>query len=282
MSSKLIPANPSDVLVVRDITPNITTLSVPFLRHGVIYFGGRGTVVRLSGGGVLLFSPVALTPEAVAVVERLGGGHGVKYIVAGDIEHHIFISEWVKAYPEARIIAPAGLPEKRAATKGSDPKISVDDKFFAVLADGQSMHKSISIAPDFDADFSVVYNDVHPNKEIILLYKPDRVLIEADLMMNLPATEQYSRTDAETRHNVEHPNVINRIFYRLMTTTGSPLAGQRFNWYAVSSRNRPRFNEAIQLIDKWEFDILIPCHGDTIMENGKEAFRKLFAWHLEQ
>lgn len=230
----------------------------------------------------MLFSPVALTPEAVAVVERLGGSHGVKYIVAGDMEHHIFISEWAKAYPEARIIAPAGLPEKRAATKGSDPKISVDDKFFAVLADGQTPMQPISIAPDFDADFSLVYNDVHPNKEIVLLYKPDRILIEADLLINLPATEQYSRTDADTRHSVENPNLTNRIAYRLMTTKGSPLGGQRFNWYAISSRNRPRFNEAIQLIDSWDFDTLIPCHGDSIANTGKEAFRKVFAWHLAE
>lgn len=44
MSAKLIPANPADVMVIRDITPNVVTFSVPFKRMGMIPFGGRGTV----------------------------------------------------------------------------------------------------------------------------------------------------------------------------------------------------------------------------------------------
>lgn len=44
MSSKLIPSNPSEVMVIRDITPNVVTLSVPFLRFGLIKVGGRGTI----------------------------------------------------------------------------------------------------------------------------------------------------------------------------------------------------------------------------------------------
>jgi hypothetical protein len=44
MSSKLIPANPSEVMVIRDVTPNIVTFSVPFARFGVVRVGGRGTL----------------------------------------------------------------------------------------------------------------------------------------------------------------------------------------------------------------------------------------------
>lgn len=44
MSDKLIPANPADVMVIRDVTPNVVTFSVPFKRFGLIPVGGRGTV----------------------------------------------------------------------------------------------------------------------------------------------------------------------------------------------------------------------------------------------
>jgi hypothetical protein len=44
MSEKLIPKNPEDVMVIRDVVPGITTFSVPFLRFGMIKLGGRGTV----------------------------------------------------------------------------------------------------------------------------------------------------------------------------------------------------------------------------------------------
>jgi hypothetical protein len=44
MTSKLIPANPSEVTVVRRVTQNITTLSAPFARFGHMKVGGRGTL----------------------------------------------------------------------------------------------------------------------------------------------------------------------------------------------------------------------------------------------
>jgi len=44
MTSKLIPSNPEKVMVIRHVTPDIVTLSVPFLRFGMIKLGGRGTL----------------------------------------------------------------------------------------------------------------------------------------------------------------------------------------------------------------------------------------------
>ena len=44
MTSKLIPQNPEEVMVIRELVPGITTLSVPFLRFGRIKFGGRATI----------------------------------------------------------------------------------------------------------------------------------------------------------------------------------------------------------------------------------------------
>jgi hypothetical protein len=44
MSDKLIPSNPADVMVIRHVTPNIITFSVPFARFGTMKIGGRGTL----------------------------------------------------------------------------------------------------------------------------------------------------------------------------------------------------------------------------------------------
>ncbi len=239
----------------------------------------------MTGGGVLVFSPVALTPDAAAVVEHLGGDQGVRYLVAPDLEHHIFLSEWAKAYPAARIIGPEGLPEKRAASKGANPKVAVDDAFFAVIADKrpQPLREPQSIAPDFDADFGLVYFDMHANKEIVLLYRRDKVLIEADLFFNLPALEQYARVDPATRRGgVEHPNLLNRAFQAVFCAEGHNLQwSQRFQYYLASRSDRPRFNEGLRVIDSWDFDTVIPCHGELIEKTAKATFRKLYAWHLE-
>jgi hypothetical protein len=44
MSSKLIPSNPDKVMVIRNITADVVTLSLPFSRFGQINIGGRGTL----------------------------------------------------------------------------------------------------------------------------------------------------------------------------------------------------------------------------------------------
>ena len=41
---KIAPSNPSDVMVIRNISPNVVIFSVPFLRFGLFKVGGRATL----------------------------------------------------------------------------------------------------------------------------------------------------------------------------------------------------------------------------------------------
>ncbi|KAL2198632.1 beta-lactamase-like protein [Corynascus similis CBS 632.67] len=272
MSSKLIPPNPDDVMVIRDVTPNVVTFSVPFLRFGRFPIGGRGTVVRLSSGGLAVFSPVALTEAAKAKIASLGGD--VRYLIATDIEHHIFLSDWAAAYPDAKLVGPEGLPEKRQ--KANDPKIGKEP--FAVVITPGNGRDARTIGDDFAADFDMEYVHAHANRELVFLYRPDRVLVEADLMFNLPAHEQYSRVP-----DAQKPSEgwLVRLFNSFQTTDGDALGMKRFLWHAASRSDRGAFNESVQRIAKWDFDIIVPCHGETIVGGAKAVFEKVFAWHLE-
>ncbi|KAL8393385.1 hypothetical protein RB595_003235 [Gaeumannomyces hyphopodioides] len=281
-SSKLVPSNPSDVMVIRDVTPNVVTLSVPFLRFGLLAIGGRATVVRLTSGALAVFSPVALTPEVRAKLAAMGGE--LRYIVALDIEHHIFISQWAREFPGARIVGPEGLPEKRAkaAAGGADPMIG--DEPFAVVFKAEDKKKQQQqegpvVSEEFDADFASEFVDAHPNKELVFCYRPDRVLIEADLMFNLPAAEQYSRVPEEARPK---DGPFKRFFANMQSTAGDATAAKRFIWHVLSRADRTGFNESVRRIDGWDFGTVVPCHGDTIVGDGKEVFRKVFQWHLEE
>ncbi|KAK4151921.1 hypothetical protein C8A00DRAFT_35441 [Chaetomidium leptoderma] len=272
MSSKFIPSNPDEVMVIRDVTPNVVTFSVPFLRFGKFPIGGRGTLVRLTSGALAVFSPVAHTEATKAKVASLGGD--VRYIVATDIEHHIFMSEWATAYPNAKLVGPEGLPEKRQKTK-DDAKIG-HEPFALVVTKANS--REVKIGDDFDADFEMEYVHVHPNKELVFLYRPDKVLVEADLMFNLPAEEQYSRVPEAQKPK---PGVLGRVFNSFQTTHGEALGMKRFLWYVASRADRDGFAESVRRIAGWEFDTIVPCHGETIVGNGKAVFDKVFAWHLE-
>ncbi|KAM5346537.1 hypothetical protein ACJ41O_009542 [Fusarium nematophilum] len=270
MSSKLIPSNPDDVMVIRNVTPNVVTFSVPFSRFGKVKIGGRGTLVKLTSGGLAVFSPVALTEATKAKVAEMGGD--VRYIVALDFEHHIFISEWAKQYPSAKIVGPEGLPEKRAKQQ-DDPKIGGEE--FAVVFKKQDK-RDIRIDPEFDADFDYEYVDGHANLEIVFFYKPDRVLIQADLLFNLPPTEQYSKVPEAER---PQDGVTGKVFASIQTPRGDIKWLKRFNWY-VGAKDRNSFNASIERIVQWDFVTNIPCHGDVMEGDAKELFQRVFEWHI--
>lgn len=40
----LFPEDPSASMVIRNVTPNIVTMSLPFARFGIMRFGARGTL----------------------------------------------------------------------------------------------------------------------------------------------------------------------------------------------------------------------------------------------
>ncbi|KAI7761520.1 hypothetical protein LZL87_002335 [Fusarium oxysporum] len=271
MSSKLIPSDPDHVMVIRNVTPNIATFSVPFSRFGKVKIGGRGTLVKLTSGGLAIFSPVALTKATQAKVMEMGGD--VRYIVALDYEHHIFISEWKKEYPSAKIIGPEGLPEKRAK-QTDDPKIN-DDEFAVVFK--KENKREIKIDPEFDADFDYEYVDGHANLEIVFFYKPEQVLIQADLLFNLPPTEQYSKVPES---ELPADGAVGKLFACVQNPRGDTKWLQRFNWYLLA-KNRKSFNDSMAQIAKWDFHTMIPCHGDVLEGDGKEVFMKVFDWHLQ-
>lgn len=246
-------------------------VSRPFITRHLFILTSRATV-RLTSGALAVFSPVALTEATKAKVASLGGD--VRYLVATDIEHHIFLSEWAAAYPNAKLVGPEGLPEKRQKAHG-DPKIGKEP--FAVVVTKENSQQ-VSIGDDFDADLEMEYVHVHPNKELVFFFKPDKVLIEADLMFNLPAEEQYSRVPDDKKPK---SSLLGRIFTSLQTTEGEALAMKRFLWYAASRGDRKAFNESVKRIAAWDFDTVVPCHGETIVGDGKQVFEKVFAWHLE-
>lgn len=91
----------------------------------------RMTAVKLNEGGLLIYAPVAPTPECIRLLKELVQEHGdVKYIILPTIsglEHKIFVGPFARCFPNAQVfVAPnqwsfplnlplswLGLPAKR-------------------------------------------------------------------------------------------------------------------------------------------------------------------------
>ena len=94
-------------------------------------------------------------------------------------------------------------------------------------------------------------------------------------MFNLPATEQYSRTQEGAESGY-----LTKFFTGLQNTKGTAIWQKRFIWYIASSKDRSAFSESIKKINRWDFERIIPCHGDVIEKDAKGIFQKVMEWHL--
>ncbi len=136
---------------------------------GLSTFSSRMTVVRLKEG-VLLHSPVFLTPEHVAAINALGP---VRFIVAPSLFHHRALVAVRELFPEARVFVPPGFAEKLPAqAPGTTP---LDD--------------STPIAPE---ELSQVSMRGHAINETIFLHRESRTLLVTDLAYNIGKETQGS------------------------------------------------------------------------------------------
>ncbi len=71
----------------------------------------RMTVVKLAAGGLLVYAPIAPTPECLRLVQELVARHGdVRYIILPTIsglEHKVFVGPFARRFPTAQVfVAP--------------------------------------------------------------------------------------------------------------------------------------------------------------------------------
>ncbi|WP_392534282.1 DUF4336 domain-containing protein [Nostoc sp. C117] len=113
----------------------------------------RMTIVKLEAGGLLVYAPVAPTPECIRLVKELVAEHGnVKYIIlptVSGLEHKVFVGPFARYFPTAQVfVAPnqwsfplnlplswLGLPPKRTQLLPEDSsKTPFADEFdYAML-----------------------------------------------------------------------------------------------------------------------------------------------------
>lgn len=138
--------------------------------------GSRMTVVRLSGGGLFVHSPVALDDETMRRVDALGE---VRAIVAPSLFHHLHVRAWMDAYPRALFACCPGLEWKRP-----------DLPFSTVLADAPH--------PVWAGEIEQVYFSARRENEVVFFVPRRRLMICADALLNL-STHDYASTRAVAR-----------------------------------------------------------------------------------
>ncbi|KAI6006982.1 hypothetical protein EDD15DRAFT_2358055 [Pisolithus albus] len=223
--------------VIREVTKGVWTFSRPFARYGVLPMGGRSTAIKLSDGGVWVLASTPLTEETKRTIDELGQ---VKYIINADAVHHLFLGEFRRAYPDAKLIGVVDTLKR------------IDDK--SIKFDGLWGRDSPDTEYGFEDDIKHCYFSGFRNKDVAFLHVASKSLIEADLLLNLPATEQYSKCSRWIPQATLKPTDL--IDFRAMKRDARKVAS-------------------------WDFDRIIPCHGDVIERDGNKAWREAYKFFID-
>ncbi|MDD9947536.1 MAG: hypothetical protein OXU20_41230 [Myxococcales bacterium] len=199
-------------------------------RFSGLSVGARMTVLELTGG-LLVHSPVAIDPAA------LGHLGAARWVLAPNLLHHLHVGTWVAAGLEAW--AAPGLPDKRP-----------DIRFHGVV--------ETDTCP-FGSDIRLLALQCFPfTNEVVLLHRPSRTLVVADLVFNFPPTAPWLTRAA------------------MWCLCGYP--GCRTTLLERAGMHRPTARQELRTLAEWDFDRVIMAHGDIIETGGKAAMLNAFRW----
>lgn len=198
--------------------------------------GTRMNVVRLSDGGLFVHSPVALDEPTRRAIDALGE---VRAVVAPSVFHHLYVGQWMAAYPKALFAACPGLEWKRP-----------DLAFSAVL--GDQAH------PLWAQDLEQVYFSSRRENEVVFFHRASNTMITCDALLNLG----------------NHRSLRTRLSARLMGNTAPG-----FGWpERIMIRNRPLARRQVDRILDWPIDRILLAHGDLVDADGRAVVRRAYAW----
>ncbi|KAF5318766.1 hypothetical protein D9619_011061 [Psilocybe cf. subviscida] len=260
---------PEDTTVIREVTKGVWTFSKPFSRFGVWPIGGRSTAIQLStptssasttstdGDPSSRKTPVwvlASTPLDEPTRKKLEELGEVQYIVGADEVHHLFLGDYKKAYPNAKLIAPVSAIERH--------------NDLALHFEGAWGRDPPETKYGFEDEIEHCYFSGFKNKDVAFLHKPSKSLIEADLLMNLSEMdEQYSKT-------TESSKILGMKSFGATSWTQA-----NFVWGLGTDKEAMRRDA--KTVSSWDFERIIPCHGDVIEKDGKSIWAKAFKYFLD-
>jgi hypothetical protein len=195
----------------------------------------------------------------------------VDHIVVPNLEHYIQIASWKAVFPDAIVIGPGGLREK-CSKKPALSGVQLD----IILTSSNSNEKNaaLSIVKDLASEFDVKYIDSVVSHKLVLLHRPSRTLLEADLLFNGPATEKFSQLGKPPT-----PGMFEHSFCTIIQPNILPYG--RSVWLGIGAKDCTELAWSLERINSRDFDRLVPCHRDIIDTGAKEVFRHAFDWFLE-
>lgn len=207
------------------------------------HYPTRMAIIRLSDGGLFLWSPTRLSDELQAEVNALGD---VRYLIPPNSLHHVFLGDWQRAYPDARTYAPPGLREKRKD----------------IIFDGDLGDTPIEDWAD-DID-QVAMRGNRITTEIVFFHRKSGTVLFTDLVQQFkPGWFKGWRA------------IVARFDLMVADEASVPRK------FRIAFRDRHAARASIQRILAWPAEKVLMAHGNPIATDGQAFIRRAFSWLID-
>jgi hypothetical protein len=217
------------------IADDVWTATQDFDLPGGVCIPGRMNVVRLSGGRLWVHSPLPPSDATLGFVRSLGP---VGWIVSPSMLHHLGLTGWHRAFPDAEVLGPDGLAAKV-------PDVPIRPWRGVPEAWGGALDAvSIDGAPGLS--------------ELCVLHRPTGTLFVADLLFHLIGP-------------------MNLMTSALTTVLGTRGRLARSRVWSVYTKDATRVRASVAAVAAWPIQRLVPCHGAVLEDPGGARTRAALA-----
>lgn len=225
-----------DIWIVDDTPISAAGLQLPV----------RMTVVRLSSGDLVLHSPVRYSPALRDQLQRLGP---IRYLLAPNIAHWIFLSDWQRELPDAKTFAARGLSARKQVRAAG---IRIDRELGDLTPD------------EWTADVETVAVNAPMFSEVELFDKRSRTLILTDVVQNLDPGDLSAPNEAAANLlGIAKPDGKAPVYLRLLLRLGGRSV-----------------QAAAERLVSLAPERVIFAHGDWFQSAGTERLRRSLRWLL--
>lgn len=205
----------------------------------------RMTVIRLINNCLLLISPIHITKKTKQQLDRLGT---VKYLIAPNLFHYLYIAECQKIYPKAKVFAPPLLEKKQ-------PNLKIDRVFVQDEIDFNS-ELEYFLFKEFQVLMGTKIKTVN---EIVFYHPSSKTLIITDSAFNFDDT------------------------FPLVTQLAARVLGSyktlKPSWLEkIAIQDKQEAKKSIDKILAWDFNRVIMGHGTIVETDARQKLAAGYQW----
>ncbi len=234
--------------MLKEIDRDIWVAEAPFKYFG-LSVGTRMTIIRLNNRELAVISPIQVDSVVNRQLDELGI---VSHIIAPNVYHYLFASDFKALYPKAIFWATSALKLKK-------PELPIE----RIINDDEDSFPGDLQHLLFDGLQTIDFNGFNLLNELVFFHPKSRTLILTDTAFHFddsfPIITQFAARVIGGYKNLS-PSLLEK----------------------VASTEKAKLKLAIQKILVWDFERVIMAHGSIIESQGKQRFKAGYESFLGQ